>query len=361
MNGVEVFLILALIASCNGLSESSSNEQSNAVLIDRLAYPDNNSNVKVCRAINEQMHHNNNVCYCISQDDQIVISCTYSIRSAKIVKTFDGNLRLSCPHSLQLDAPHIVLPTYDFSDVKSFEFKDCSLKSESIFNYLMKKFNMTKVEELKIHLTKTDGESLTGRHFRAFHNLKSLEIISKKKLFISESAFKTLDQTTRVKMHVLDVFALSKALFMPFKSLESLSIVSAKSTDSFTSNDTILQFEFKNCTRMNDFELKGISRSILLPNFLAYRRELVNVTITENKIENISESFFKDSVDIEKIILSRNQLRFLPSKLFRDQHFLIELDLSYNNISKLHSTMLSQNTGLEWLDISHNRLKFISR
>ncbi|GFT16556.1 protein toll [Trichonephila clavipes] len=84
---------------------------------------------------------------------------------------------------------------------------------------------------------------------------------------------------------------------------------------------------------------------------------LQHLTLNDNKINVLPESFLKNFTQLKNLFLSDNRLRTLPEGIFSEVTTLVTLDISSNLLENLPEKLFQNLTSLEALYLYRNKLK----
>lgn len=206
---------------------------------------------------------------------------------------------------------------------------------------------LVNLKQLNLFLTQTPNE--------IFDTLIQLEVLSirlQNKAELKVGTFKNQRNLVKIILFCVSTTILDPEIFANLTNLEHL-LIGGGCIITWPEN------MFKHNQKLKSY---GVSfMKLQLPHKLLAPAKLKHISFSYCQLEEISEDFFKNSPNIEKIDLNHNYLRSLSKDFFVDQTMLLSLDLQFNKLIELVDELFDALVNMRTLLLSSNRLSSISR
>lgn len=130
-----------------------------------------------------------------------------------------------------------------------------------------------------------------------------------------------------------------------------------------TMNDITVNFLPENISEafpnLQGLEVIRSSLSLLRAENLKNLTELVELNLSNNKLDFIGKNVFKDLEKVELVMLRSNKIQFIHDKAFRNMEAVRQIILENNELTEIRQRLFSNNKKLETIRLSGNQISVI--
>lgn len=180
-----------------------------------------------------------------------------------------------------------------------------------------------------------------------FHLAKDIEITCN--INPSSLAFYNFSEAIHLDLSGNDLMYLPENRFESFKNIENLKLFNNKM-------ENISEDALSGLTKLLSVTLSYNRLTQLPEKLFADNTELRNVMIDFNQLKELSQDLFRSLKQLKHVSLINNKLTNLPANLFSNNIKLTFLDVSHNLLQNIHYTTFPNTIELQYLNLNNNNL-----